>query len=107
MSDGVGQRNIETKAWLWRVTIRGVAIGFGLVVGSFLFGLWLLYRWHGLAGVHRGLEFRPSDISFDLMAGPILFAFGFATSPLYELCKRIDATIRARMTKGSDQATTK
>ena len=84
-----------TNAWLWRVTVRGIAYGFGVIVLGFLSGLFFMYRLNGLAGLHRAFEFRPADISFDLMLYPLAFAFGFALSPLYELCKWAGSTAKA------------
>jgi hypothetical protein len=85
----------DVKRWLLRVTARGIAVGVGMVVASFGLGIWFSYRWGGLAGLHRALEFRPSDISFDLWFFPMEFAFGFAISPFYEFCKWADSAVRA------------
>ncbi|MDE1937543.1 MAG: hypothetical protein KGI68_00860 [Alphaproteobacteria bacterium] len=83
------------RAWIKRTIIRGIASGIGLVFLSFLSCVYFMYSRHGISGLKRVLELRPSDLSFGLMIFTMVSAFGFAIVPLYELCKWFDATVRA------------
>lgn len=73
-----------TKAWLWRVALRGIAIGTGMIALSFLSGVLQAYGGNWTATLHRAFEFRRSDL--DLSEMIFLFAMGFAAAALYEFC---------------------